>query len=138
MKKILILALLVKIMTLLSCKKEEINSSLIGSWELRASAGGYRDPSLPAFDYSPGNGFILKFTNTEYFQYSKGQLTKSGEYTLVKEDVSWKEEPIQRIIYNNDTSINSKKFFEIEGNKLIMYIGAPSSLDGIEETYQKQ
>jgi hypothetical protein len=137
MKKILTLALIVSIIALLSCEKEDINSNLIGKWELRASSGGYRDLSLPAFDYSPGNGTILKFTDKKYFEYSKGGLTKSGKYTITKQAVSWQEEPAQRIIYDNNTSMGAERFFEINGDKLIIYVGAPISLDGIEQTYQK-
>ncbi len=153
-KQLLLVLLLIPMLALLACEKESIDAQstedvnvasieggdepLIGSWELRSSQGGYRDATLPPPDFSSGNGTILKFTATQYFQYAKGQLTRSGTYTVTKETSFINNKPMYRIIYDGKQTNTFREFFEIKGDKLIIYAGAPISLDGIEMTFQKQ
>lgn len=138
MKKLLTLMLISVAVLTLSCKKEKETTitakDLSGSWELRSSFGGMIAGGIPP-NYSPGNGSILKFTETDYQEFSKGQLMKSGTYTLSKENFYSSDVLMYRIIYDGNVEA-FKEYVEIVDGKLKVYDGMVSA-DGIEYVYQK-
>ncbi|MDQ3292186.1 MAG: hypothetical protein M3Q05_12945 [Bacteroidota bacterium] len=131
MHKLILLLVLLNLTCILGCRKEKIDNTLTGRWELRSTAGGYNMPHT----YTPGNGTILKFEDDKYYRYSNGQLVKSGTYTLV-EGRSFDNRRMNQIIYDGDTSFPTK-FLEIRKGKLIIYLGAHISLDGAVVQYEK-
>jgi len=68
MKLSLKIALILMVITSVSCDKEErLQSKLEGTWELRHIEGGYRPANSPS-DYEPGNGNTLKFDGNKFQQ----------------------------------------------------------------------
>ena len=115
-----------------SCKKDiakvdNINAnSIVGTWELRQAQNGM----IPTIEYSPGNGNILKFSDSAYENFTNGNLIKSGHYMLIR-DTSVEAEiglviPIgqftNRIIFDSDFT-SRKTFIEISNNKLTFLSG---------------
>ena len=115
----------------LACKKDNINdkvgvsTSIAGTWELEQAQAGM----FPTINYPPGNGDILKYSNSDYQVISNNQLIKSGVYTIV-EDASVESEVCMelptdeyrnRIIYDNDYTY--KVFIQVSNNKLIFLAG---------------
>lgn len=102
-----------------SCEKDVATSSLIkGEWELRTAING--STGTPT-NYSSGNGTVLKFTETNYENYSGGKLIKSGSYKIVKDISAIKKEVFDRILYDNEYN-SVKIFFKIENNKLNTWV----------------
>ena len=108
-----------------SCKKSGCHmnyDSIVGTWEIRSLQG-----SIPKITYPPGNDSLLKFTMTNYLVYSKGQLVKSGTYTIVA-DSSFDAIAVpagqftNSIIFDGDTTA-FKKFFQITGKTLTIISG---------------
>src|SRR5687768_16383191 len=128
------------------CKKEngddnsEMNTSLVGIWELRYSSGGMMAPT----SYPAGNGPRIRFEETK-FQYSKGgQVIFEGTYQLATDSIidvrtCAKLPPAtsapNRLIYNNNPS-GSREFFELSGNTLKIMTGC-IPLDGGTSTYKR-
>ena len=138
MKKLFTL-ILISVATLsLSCKKEKETiitpKDFLGSWEKRSSVGGMLVPVTPP-DFSPGNGNILKFTETNYERLSKGQPAIKGTYKLIREEFEQSGNMKYRIIYDGDTG-DIKEFVEIVDGKLKVYHGTIAA-DGTESLYQK-
>ena len=122
------------------CAKDTTNSSIVGAWELRQAQTGM----IPAIDYSPGNGSILKFSNSTYEKYTNNSLVASGHYILM-EDASVAAEVglvipsgqfTRRIIYDNDFS-SRKTFIQISDNKLTFLSGYFPLDGGSNILYQK-
>lgn len=69
---------------LAACKKEHVmncgtlDMHLKGTWELRSNTGGNIMPAT----YLPGNGNLLRFSDTTYALYSSGKLYNKGTYRL--------------------------------------------------------
>ncbi|PSR56185.1 hypothetical protein AHMF7605_23110 [Adhaeribacter arboris] len=112
--------------------ERKIDNTLTGTWELRSVVGGL----MVHPKYTPGNGNILKFEDTNYSKYSNGQLTKNGTYTLIS-GKSFNGELMERIIYDDDDINASMQFLEIRNGKLTIYWGADISLDGAVMQYEK-
>lgn len=103
---------------------------LEATWELRSYHGGL----LPGKIFSPGNGFILKFTQDQYYKYAEGQLVESGTYSVVNENFFYTEQMMDRIIYDNDADF-PKTFYQISADSLFIYFAAPIAVDGLESVY---
>ena len=129
-----------------SCKKDQCTkdganySSIVGAWELRQVQAGM----IPAIDYSPGNGSILKFSNSMYEKYTNNSLVASGQYILI-EDTSVEAEVglvipsgqfTRRIIYDNDFS-SRKTFIQASDNKLTFLSGYFPLDGGSNVLYQR-
>src|SRR5687767_7068854 len=86
MKQLFSLICLIFLVTvLMSChksnnKKTSVSDSIMGTWELRQTSAAM-NPVVG--NYPPGNGKVLKFTDSEYEIYNDGQLVKKGPYTTV-------------------------------------------------------
>jgi hypothetical protein len=98
----------------------------------------------PVKDYPPGNGTILKFSDSLYERYENGNLIKSGQYKLIM-DTSVEAEvglvipPGQftnRIVYDND-SASDKTFIEVSNNKLTFLSGFFPSDGGSDVSYER-
>jgi hypothetical protein len=138
MKKLFTL-MLISVATLsLSCKKEKETTitpkDLLGSWEMRSFVGGYQDVSVPPMTYPPGNGNILRFTETNYEKLSKGRPSVTGTYELKLEKFQ-AGKLMSRIIYDGKTD-DTEQFVEIVDGKLKVYFGIIAA-DGTESLYQK-
>src|SRR5579864_6452239 len=92
----------------ISCKKDHAsppvngNDTIIGSWELRRIDGAqnpYANPNYPA-----GNGTIWKFTPAGYQFYIHGQLTDSGQYTIIQTISPVTGQSMNKLIFNADYS----------------------------------
>lgn len=131
-----------------SCQKDntadgtDIAGAIIGTWELRQTSGGL---GTQVNDYPPGNGNMIKFTNTRYENYENGVLVKSGTYTVI-DDASVNESVClefaegqftHRIIYDNNYN-DTRVFVEIVQNKLNFISGCYSLDAGYSSIYEKQ
>jgi hypothetical protein len=129
MKNNLSLILLVLINLLLACKKDRSASGLVGEWELRTEIDKRTGTST---NYLPGNGTILKFTETDYEMYFYEKFIKSGTYSVKKYIASLTKKPAERIVYDNGLDSGSaNSFFKIDSNKLSIYIdnkNAPAAI----------
>ena len=129
-----------------SCKKNEskvdnINSnSIAGTWELRQAQRGM----IGTIEYSPGNGDILKFSDSGYENYTNGNLIKSGHYILIR-DTSVEAEVglviptgqfTNRIILNSDFT-SRKTFIEVLNNKLTFLSGFFPLDGGSDVAYER-
>lgn len=115
----------------ISCRKDNVNNnnltltSIIGSWELNKEQLGM----LPV-SYSPGNGNILKFTDSEFQIFSNGQPVKSGQYRIVEDGTVATEVCLviptdqyrNRIIYDNNF-FDTKIFVQVSENRLTFLSG---------------
>ena len=107
--------------------KKPMSAFLQGEWELRQTSAAM-NPSVD--NYPPGNGKILKFTDSRYTLYDGSQVVKEGEYAVVEDPtVSTSvclefpaDQFAQRVIYDDDTTVE-KQFFQITGNKLSIVAG---------------
>jgi hypothetical protein len=122
-----------------SCKKDKApSSSIVGTWEIQSSRG-----SIPTITYASGNDSLLKFTSSTYTVYSKGQVVKSGTYSIVADSsfdalVVQAGEFTHRIIYDgNDPNTSFKKFLQVSGNKLT-FISGNFALDSGSETIYRR
>ena len=114
-----------------SCRKDNVNNnnliltSIIGSWELNKEQRGM----LPV-NYAPGNGNILKFTDSEFQIFANGQLVKSGQYRITRDGTVATEVCLviptdqyrNRIIYDNNF-FETKIFVQVSENKLTFLSG---------------
>ena len=137
--KFFTLAIAALFLLLGSCKKNGTNTtstSVIGTWEIRSIQG-----SIPVITCPPGNDSLLKFTATNYMIYSKGQLIKSGNYTIV-EDSSFdalivpSDQFKHRIIYDGDTT-SFKKYFQVTGKKLTIISGIFALDSGLKVEFER-
>lgn len=115
----------------ISCRKDNVNNnnltltSIIGSWELNKEQLGM----LPV-SYSPGNGNILKFTDSEFQIFSNGQPVKSGQYRIVEDGTVATEVCLviptdqyrNMIIYDNNF-FDTKIFVQVSENMLTFLSG---------------
>ncbi|MEJ7823103.1 MAG: hypothetical protein WKF85_12325 [Chitinophagaceae bacterium] len=128
-----------------SCKndipKSDINnSSIISTWELRRTQGGMS----PVKDYPPGNGTILKFSDSSYERYENGSLIKSGYYKLIRDTSVGMEVGLvipsgqftNKIVYDSD-SASRKTFIEVSINKLTFLSGFFPSDGGSDVSYER-
>ena len=77
MKKLLITIFLV---SLFSCRRSGDLNTIVGSWELRKSVGGFAG----TINYPPGNGHIYSFApNGTYTLSNNGVVGESGTYELL-------------------------------------------------------
>lgn len=135
-----LIILLIASTFLSACKKENFETNLTGSWELRLVTGG-----MPPITYPPGNGNIIKFTETEYQIFNNGKLTKSGTYTIIADPDFEKSVCLQkakgefnnRIIYDSDTS-EPKVFIHLNGGKLSFASGCFALDSGVKKEYEEQ
>jgi len=123
---------------LLSCKKNDTTQkiALNGSWEFRGiTCFCLRDSSVN--DGKPGNGNIINFKDNSYMRFTKGVLQKNGTFKVVQEKIASSPDPVNRIIYDNDTT-SEKTFYKIEQNKLTFFGTVPIAADGTEIYYERQ
>ena len=118
-----------------SCKKTKTTPSIVaGTWEIRSS----QISIIPPVNYPAGNDSLLKFTNTNYSIYSKGQLVKTGTYTILDVATSPGQDPSlfsHQIIYDGNT--DAKSYVLVSGNKLTVEEGDREVDAGIVTEYEK-
>ena len=120
-----------------SCIKAKIIPSIVaGSWEIRSSQISITPPVL----YPAGYDSLLKFTNTNYSIYSKGQLVKTGTYTILNVSTSPGQNasaPLfsHQIIYDGNT--DARSYVLVSGNKMTFLEGDTEVDGGIETEYEK-
>ncbi len=133
MKHIPLMSFLFLLTFLVSCKKTSTSAiSIQGVWELRHLEGGYGPGGSP--DFKSGNGYIWKFRDSTYQQYSNGQLTSSDSYTLVKENTVATGKIMDAMIF--DQNSYTQFSFKIKNNILTLYRGVVAA-DGTIETYER-
>lgn len=131
MKKLLLITLLAAFM---GCKKDAANKvGLKGSWEYRGTAC-YCLAATDTNAKKPGNGNIIIFADNTYKRFAKDTLKKSGTYVFAKDTLG--SQPVNRIIYDNDTA-SDKIFFRIDQNKLTFFGQTPLAADGPEYYYER-
>ncbi len=121
--------------------KAEVSDSLVGEWELRQTSAAM-NPLVG--NYPPGNGKIIKFTETRYALYEGTQLMKEGDYTVVADPgvetsvclVFPAGQFTNRIIYDNDTT-SEKQFFQITNNRLSIVAGCYAIDAGHRADYER-
>jgi hypothetical protein len=131
------IALILMVITSVSCDKEErLQSKLEGTWELRHIEGGYRPANSPS-DYEPGNGNILKFDGNK-FQYKYGTNPAiNGTYTIIEEETNVNGDNLShKIDFQSDQNIGDP-YFKISGGKLSLYYGHIAA-DGFVSSYEKE
>lgn len=110
MKKILFTLF---ILLYFGCKKESLESTIIGKWELRE----FSDYGNRAFHSFPGgNGNTFTFTNLTFQQDTAGQYYDSGSYKLVKDLLAGGEPEDRLILKQNDNG----PFISIENNVMTL------------------
>lgn len=129
------------------CKKDgaekngDIRSLLTGTWELRQTSGGMM-PGIA--NHLPGNGNILKFTDTDYKVYAKGQQVKKGHYTIVADSTIEQSVCLvfpsgqfsNRIVYDGNQGEN-KMFLQIINNRLTFISGCYAYDAGSSTEYDR-
>jgi hypothetical protein len=87
----------------LSCKKAEkvaLSSSIIGTWELRKSGGGF---ILGYQSFPPGNGSTLQFNrDSTFLLYSSFKLISQGTFQVVKNGITLGGVTTDGLFFNHD------------------------------------
>ncbi|HYK75941.1 MAG TPA: hypothetical protein VEV16_03120 [Daejeonella sp.] len=133
MKKLLILIGIISLASFSGCKKESLSNQLVGTWEVRSKVGGY----MIQPPYPPGNGNLLKFTDTNYQLFINGKLEKTGTYSIVKDNNSWDGAGDDRIVFDNNFN-SYKEFVKMKGNSMTLYSMTHIAFDGLETNYKRQ
>lgn len=129
------------------CKKEHSkfidNSSIAGNWELQQISGSY------TVKYGPGNGPVVKFTDTSYSTTDKFIIyrtnRKRGHYKIIADTsvnsctglIVPSGQFANRIILDSDTA-SEKIFYQISKNKLIILSGYFPLDGGVKRIYERQ
>ena len=81
----LILFLILLVLCLFSCKKEEtVSPGLFGKWELRRMTGGLAGADS---SYKAGNGNIFVFnSDSTYSRYLNGKFYNNGTFSIPKDN----------------------------------------------------
>ena len=130
-----------------SCKRSDgrkgtaNSTSFLGTWELRQAQHGM----TPTKDFAPGNGNILKFSDSGYEKYANGNLLKKGNYSILNDSSVMAEvglvippgEFTNRIIFDNDFT-SPKTFIQVSNNNLIFLSGFFPVDGGSRELYEKK
>lgn len=124
-----------------SGSKTNVSDLLVGEWELRQTSAAM-NPLVGNFP--PGNGKVLKFTDTRYSIYDGTQLVKQGEYAVVADAgvetsvclVFPAGQFANRLIYDNDTT-GEKQFFQITNNRLSIVAGCYALDAGHRSDYER-
>ncbi len=130
-----------------SCKRSEVrketanSTSILGDWELKQAQHGM----TPTKDFAPGNGNILKFSDSGYEKYTNGNLVKKGVYNILNDSSVMVEvglvvppgEFTNRIIFDNDFN-SPKTFIQVSTDSLIFLSGFFPVDGGSRELYEKK
>ena len=84
-------------------------------------------------NFSPGNGNIVKFTDTNYEKIRNGQIIDQGTYTLSSGNNPQTESMMNRINYHG----GYYEYYEIVNRQLILYSGVVAA-DGTISRYARQ
>ena len=130
MKYLGLLFIAVSVVAVSGCKKELlVSDALTGTWELRQDGGGWS----PVVNHKAGNDTLAVFTSTNYSFYQKGNLFKSGTYTIRKDSSYLYGKLANRIIFDGNDNM-TRDFFEIKDNQLGFWLDAN---DAPTVTYQR-
>jgi len=132
MKRNLLFAMILLIIsTFNSCKKDvPLSSSLTATWELSVDFNGMT--GKPTY-HKKGNDTTIKFTANNYQFLVKGNIWRSGTYTVKQDSFSIDHTIKSRIIYDNETD-TFRTFFDISNNQLSFFLDA---YDSPSVTYQR-
>jgi hypothetical protein len=114
------------------CKKENFDTSINGTWELRHVLGGQIAGASP--DIAKGNGDIYKFDGKNYERFNNGKSIEKGTFTLTRENL-----PVNNSNANGSIVFSGfpiKCPVNLSKKKLVIFIGMIAA-DGIESTYEK-
>jgi len=132
----LLLALIVSFPVFTGCTKnhsggratDPVTTDLKGAWELRSRVGGF----APNTTYSPGNGNLVKFTDSTFEKHSNGQIISQGIYSISQGNNPETGLPAKRINYPDGYF----EYYEITGHYLTLYSGIVAA-DGTISRYEK-
>lgn len=133
---------LLLLLSIFSCKKQNAEATIEGSWEIRESKGGYRLASSSDKDtYSAGNGTIIKFSGTTYEKYAQGKLVDNGTFTIEKEkqQINDKESNYNITFVSVNPALfqaTIKQSMNLSSKTLILFFGQIAA-DGTETLYVK-
>lgn len=111
-----------------SCKKDNVNNGIVGTWKYMSSIGGFVNIG-PQHSNSQ-----MKLTETNYEFVKDGQIVESGTYKITDEK-SWNGDP--RIIFEGRTSEIPKQYIKVSKNKLTIFVSASIAADGVESYYTR-
>lgn len=127
-------------------KKNNAESSIAGTWELRQSSAAF-NPQVAVFQ--PGNGNLLTFDNGHYEMQVNGTFSKRGNFTIIRDPgvqenvclVLPAGQFTNRIIFDNGTNIlsstDAKVFMQISGNQLTLIWGCYAYDAGQKVVYER-
>ena len=110
------------------CTTDPVVAELKGTWELRSVYGGM----VPGGNYLPGNGNIVKFTDSTFEKHRNGQIVTQGIYSVSQGNNPQTNLMTKRINYPD----GYVEYFEISGRQLTLYSGM-IALDGTISRYEK-
>lgn len=126
-----------------SCEKNNPteSNSIVGGWELLKEQAG----RAPVTTYPSGKGNVLRFTKSNYYNFSKGQLLNSGTYAIVTDTtveahvclVLPDNQYRNRIIYDGDEN-SRKEFYQISNDTLTILSGCFAVDAGISREYVRR
>ena len=128
------------------CKKNEsskkpFSDTIVGTWELRHVSSAMNPVvSSPG----PGNGHILKFTETGYEKYESHRLVKKGQYDIIADPTVESSVcllfPVgqftNRIVYDSHDN-SEKQFLQVMGSRLVIVAGCYALDAGHRLEYEK-
>jgi hypothetical protein len=128
----------VLLLSVTGCKKENLGDSIQGSWELNRIIG------MVAID-TPMHNHTIRFAGNHYEYAFNGQVTKSGQYEIVKDLTAPQatcsdaeaNQYSYRIIFDNNTAY-TKMFIKLSDNTLSLRSGCFYNDGGILEEYTRQ
>lgn len=131
-RNLLFVMILLVIGTFNSCKKDVVplSSSLIGTWELSVDFNGMT--GKPTY-HKKGNDTTIKFTVSNYQFMIKGNIWRSGTYTVKQDSFSIDHTIKSRIIYDSETGA-IRTFYDVSNNQLSFFLDA---YDSPSVTYQR-
>ncbi|WP_461790198.1 hypothetical protein [Pedobacter sp.] len=125
-RRLTTLALVLTLLISLSCKKENTQNGIVGTWQHVTTIGGLQ-PTVTNLN------LILRFTNDKFESELDGKIVDHGTYEITTEK-SWDGDP--RIVFNGKAD-DFKQYVKVSGNKLIIFNNVPIAVDGTEIHYAK-
>jgi hypothetical protein len=105
------------------------SGGLNGTWELRSQIGGM----MPDNDFPPGNGNIIKFTDSTFEKRNNGQITINGTYIISQVTNPETGNTMKQINYPGGYI----EYFKIMNNHLTIYSGLVAA-DGTISKYARE
>jgi hypothetical protein len=103
------LVIVLALISIQACKKQDTftEKTIVGIWELKTVSGGVGGLT---YNFSHGNGYILKFSDSTFEQYVSGAITDYGSYYVVKDTVSCDIFKHNIIFHGQNGTINQRLY----------------------------